>query len=341
MVSEIEKKTKMTETRSLKQRDATFDIMKGIGILLVITAHFFSWNHPLLGRFITSFHMPMFFAVAGYFSKSFISWTEVWMSIKKYASRLLPAFIFTQVLLALWAVLMAVTKGEGWDPVIREGLSLFWADPHGAETPWGRLSIGVVWFLVALFVSKTILLVLSKWKAWAVLVSILLAIGALLLHKVFPYSIWCISIGFTALPFVTIGWWFRTHKVPVWFILVCLICWILAVIYSHLDMYDMNWGCYPLDFLGALGGTFCLFFLSRCISRYIAFLAKPFATLGIWSLAIMCFHNLEMSCHLGNHVMALLPFPIPIWGRFVFRYMLTIALAAAAVYAPGLKKIFT
>ena len=140
------------------QRDITFDIMKGIGILLVITAHFFSWNHPILRKCISSFFMPMFFIVAGYFSKSFSTRHEAIIQIRKYARRLLSAFAFTQILLILWAILLTVTKETGWNPVIKQTLSLFWADPHGPITPWGRLTIGVIWFLVALFVAKSILL---------------------------------------------------------------------------------------------------------------------------------------------------------------------------------------
>ena len=330
----------MTSIASPAHRDATFDIMKGIGILLVITAHFFSWNHPILGRSITSFHMPMFFMVAGYFSKSFTSWEDAGDRIKKYARRLLPAFVFTQICIILWAILMALTKGEGWSPVIRGALSLLWADPHGPQTPWGNLTIGVIWFLMALLVAKCCLLILSRLKGWSIPISIALSIAALLLHKLYPHSIWCISIGLTGLPFLTIGWWAKTHKIPVWIIILCIICWIIAILYSHLGMYDMDWGCYPLDFPGACGGTFCLYFISRFINQHLGILPRLFATLGIWSLAIMCFHNLEIDCHLGNHVMALFPFTLPVWCKFVFRYILTIAMAAIAVKMPVLKKVF-
>ena len=129
------------------QRDRSFDIMKGIGILLVIICHFWGWNNPLLSRTINSFHMPMFFIVAGYFSKSYSGCEEAWTSIKKYFKRICIPLLFTQFLIAAWATLMAMTEGGGWDPAIRESLSLFWADPHGPLTPWGQLSIGVIWFL--------------------------------------------------------------------------------------------------------------------------------------------------------------------------------------------------
>ena len=323
-----------------KNRDITFDIMKGIGILLVITAHFFSWNHPLLDKVITSFHMPMFFLVAGYFSKSFATWQDAGAQMKKYARRLLPPYVFTEVVIILWAVLMAVTKAEGWGEVKLQSLSLFWADPHGPVTPWGALYIGVVWFLVALFVAKCLLLPLSRLKGWAIPVSIALAVVAILAHRVFPHSLWCFSLGLTALPFLTIGWWFRSHKIPVWLIVVCIVGWVGAILYSHLGMYDMEWDCYPLDFVGACGGTYCLYLFSKFLSKYLKVTSRAFALLGVCSLAIMCFHDLETHCHWGNHVMALFPFALPVWGKYVFRYLLTIALAAIAVNTPVVRKLF-
>ena len=49
-----------------KMRNATFDMLKGIGILLVIIGHTFMKE---IGPYIQAFHMPLFFMVAGYFFK--------------------------------------------------------------------------------------------------------------------------------------------------------------------------------------------------------------------------------------------------------------------------------
>lgn len=49
-------------------RDVRFDIMRGIGILLMLLGHI-----PVEGlayKLIYSFHMPMFFILAGHFTKS-------------------------------------------------------------------------------------------------------------------------------------------------------------------------------------------------------------------------------------------------------------------------------
>lgn len=324
-----------------QNRDITFDMMKGIGILLVMTCHFFGWNHPWLSATINSFHMPMFFIIAGYFSKSYIDKATTWISIKKNFNRLYWPFVFTQVLLVGWCVLMVVVKGESINPAISNLLSIAWADVFGPITPWGRLSIGVVWFLIALLVAKVLLIPLSRLGAWAIPISFVIAYGAILLHTIFPYSIWCLSLGLTALPFVTLGWYWRQHPVPWWLGVALCVVWVIAIIYGRMVMYDMEWSCYPLNVLGACGGTWGLYWVCRVITnRGGRMIAQVFAHLGRISLAVMCIHCLELATHLGNRIWAITGMDTYTWLWWLWRYVLTIALSIAVIKMPLLKKIF-
>ena len=323
-----------------KQRDITFDIMKGIGILLVVICHVFGWSHPYLSRFILSFHMPLFFLVAGYFSNSFIDFPTAKLNIKKSFTRLIPPFVVTQLLIVAWAVLMAIVKHEGWDPVYRESFSLLWADVFGPSTPWGKLSLGVIWFLLALFVAKSLLIPLSRLKQWAIPVSLAVAFGIYMLHNVFPYSIWCLSLGLMALPFGTIGWWVKNHPVPLWLKIIAIISWIVAICFSKLDMYSFTWNCYPLDVLGACGGTYCLFLLSLGIKKYLRITTKALSTLGVWSLAIMCVHCFEIYSHLGNRLRVMMGVELSVFGLGVWRFVLAVVLAIVLVHIPKIKNLF-
>lgn len=284
--------------------------------------------------------MPMFFIVAGYFTRTPSNHQEFRSNCKRYVKRLLPPYLFAQFCLVLWAILMVVAKDESISDVIRELLSLLWADIDGPVTQWGKLSIGVVWFLLALLISKILLMIISSLKAWAIPVSFALAITAILIHKVFPYSIFCISIALCALPFVTIGWWCRTHRIPLWLKIAVVTCWIFDLIFTGMDMYSYTWHCYPLNMLGACGGSYCLYLFSRLIKENIHFLAKALAVIGVWSLAIMCFHYIEITCRLGNHVIALFPISLPLWVKECFRYIFTIGLAGVSVNIPIFKKLF-
>ena len=325
-----------------KERDITFDIMKGIGILLVLLGHV--WGLPTMNHVITSFHMPMFFIVAGYFSKSYSPEMSISATIKHYAKRLIPPYLVTMLAIAVWAALKAYLNG-GWDVVISKILSIFWADVNALSTPFGKLGIGVVWFLLALFWAKTFLLIISRWEKWVLPIAFVSAIIVLLIHKVFPYSVACISLGCIALPFLAIGWWVKRHSVHWSLKLFVLLAWGGAMVWSELDMYEYRWGCYPLDVLGACGGTYCLYVLSKWLTKAkdikgISVFPQLFAYLGTISLAIMCVHCFEIDSHLGNHIRVALGWDMSLYPLYVWRYALTIILAIILTKIPKVKSLF-
>ena len=49
-------------------RDPSFDILKGLGILLMIMGHV--GFGELFSKYIHAFHMPLFFLISGYFYKT-------------------------------------------------------------------------------------------------------------------------------------------------------------------------------------------------------------------------------------------------------------------------------
>lgn len=48
-----------------KERNITFDLLKGLAIFLMMLCHLAQFNY----QFIYSFHMPLFFIAAGCFAK--------------------------------------------------------------------------------------------------------------------------------------------------------------------------------------------------------------------------------------------------------------------------------
>ncbi len=239
----------------------------------------------------------------------------------------------------MFFIVLGLFKHE-WNLAITKILSLLWADVSHLTTPWGEVYIGVIWFLLALFWAKVFLLFLSKWEHLVLPISFFIAMGALIFHKVLPTTPWCIVLSFTALPFVSIGWWIKRYSIPMWLKMSAIILWVLAIRFSQLDMYSFTWGNYPVDVLGVCGGTIVLYWISSQIKEHLNFLAKLLAHLGVWSLAIMCFHDFEIATHLGNRIQVYLGLDLPLWAWYVWRYAITIALAVAVVHIPKIKKIF-
>lgn len=74
------------------------DILKGIGIILVVLGHV-TQNKPLF-QFIYAFHMPLFFFVAGLFLRNKFGF------IKSHArSLMIPYFSFGFISYAYWTLI--------------------------------------------------------------------------------------------------------------------------------------------------------------------------------------------------------------------------------------------
>ena len=84
----------------MQQRSASFDVIKGIAILLVILGHVFRLSlrgaPSVLEDVIYTIHMPMFVLVTGYFSTRPVEWTMsgVWSFWKAKVLRLLLPLLF-------------------------------------------------------------------------------------------------------------------------------------------------------------------------------------------------------------------------------------------------------
>lgn len=87
------------------QRIQALDIAKGIGIVLVVIGHSINGD-ALLGRIIWSFHMPLFFIIAGMCFNN-AKYTDLSILIKnRLRTLLLPAIIFTIIDILLLEVLI-------------------------------------------------------------------------------------------------------------------------------------------------------------------------------------------------------------------------------------------
>lgn len=90
---------------TLKQtvRYEVFDKMKGLAIMLVIMGH----THILV-RPIWTFHMPLFFILAGYFFHP----KGVTESLKKDARRMLLPVLFVMAVMVLYGAVMYAFTGD-------------------------------------------------------------------------------------------------------------------------------------------------------------------------------------------------------------------------------------
>lgn len=138
------------------QRLDYLDMVKGIGIILVVLGHSTYAGENLL-TWIASFHMPLFFIVSGMLLQ-YTNEEEKSMKVickKKMKSIMLPYFSFTIIYLIMDGLLMALHIGS------KTWIAFFY-EMVGSITLFG---ISTLWFLPALFFGEIVFLYIRKKKS--------------------------------------------------------------------------------------------------------------------------------------------------------------------------------
>lgn len=314
----------------MASRNLTYDVVKGLGILLVIFAHFS--NHWQIENIFFSFHMPLFILVAGLFDKGEAHIRDFGKRTQQNAWRLLVPYFGTLIYMCLISWIWDACTPTGRDrlgaetlnrlPLVRLAVSTgdFYA------TPYGEAWCGPLWFLFALFIARELFFLLRcgiKNPYVVLLVCTALSFTASVLYPLVAPLAWNPLPGIGMLIFYAIGWFAHQRRIPAIAKVLSIIAW-LAVLYwylwggatAHLDMRTCH--ANALEVLGACGGSlllygFCRYLLSaleevqtwcnRQICKFSQF--RPFgATLippapfwtwcGRNSLLILCVHSFDL-----------------------------------------------
>lgn len=275
--------------QSSTSRDIEFDIMKGIGILLMIIGH----QTPYLTNVIYSFHMPLFFIISGYFFKP----APVALRFKNDFKRLILPYLFTCLIITIFHLAISIIKQE--DSFSRWIIASIYGSGTTAhpsiffsEIPM----IGAVWFLLAMFWCRNTYNIIYQKSKRTLLVCILVSLSAIMLHKLvsLPFAI---NQGLSALIFYAIGVEAKKHGAPYnikkRYHFLLLAAWIAAFSVSSLSMVSCTYKYLPLDILGAIGGTIAVYYLAKAVKK-TKYVKKVLAYIGINSLAFLCIHLIDL-----------------------------------------------
>ena len=324
------------------------DIAKGIGMIMVVLGHAVRMPELMYG-IIFSVHMPLFFILSGY-CFSFRPEEKFGYFLKKNARQLLLPYFLTSCIVIVIKVIVAVIRGydiletlEGWWLTIVYG--------SGAKVP-ERLEdilmpIGVIWFLLALFIGRTLLrCILYSRVPW--LWALILFFASYISTDLFwlPFSI---QPGLCCVLFLYIGYIIKQGKLfdlkNIHFSLRILAAavWVYCIIYcGHLYMVENYYENAALNIIGAICGTYTIVFVSQMIEKYVSFLRRPLAFTGRISLGIMCAHLIVLQCWPLKRVYRWM-FWITHWNRplcnLIDIIVLTAAVTAALYFIPRINTI--
>ena len=190
----------------MKNRDNTFDVMKGIGILAMVIGH---CPIPLFfEKFIFVWHVPMFFMISGYFFKK----ESEKVYLKKNVRHLILPYIVTSLVLIVFSLVKQLVIGKG------DTMTMVIATLVGNGTvnnpTLSRYSVGAIWFLLALFWCRLLFYFLQTRISSRVIMGITLVTLATISTYV-GTSIYLptdILQGISALLFFYLGYTVRIYK---------------------------------------------------------------------------------------------------------------------------------
>lgn len=337
---------------AVQQRNMALDMMKGIGILLMMLCHLVYSDGPIK-QIVYSFHMPMFFIIAGYLARDIVDWSQFVQYTKKSAKRLLLPYCITMLMLCAWGGVQACAK-QDVSYFLRHLFSMLSASADSWDSQWGLIYAGPMWFLVALFVAREIFAAVQltlnrlhvKYKNEILLVGcIVLSVIAVIARPFIPSIPYCIMQAFAALAFYAVGWYVRSTPLPWWMYGISIFVWPFAIIYGGIQLESVYIACYPMSFLGACGGIYVVYLLCEGLIRigllihsFFRLFAKFLAWCGLYSLPILCVHHLEMYSDIMWSLKCRFPSVgiVMGWGEIV----IAIVLAAIIIHIPYLKKVY-
>jgi len=270
----------------MKERDISIDILKGMGILLVLAAHTLE---GVLSQVAYTFHMPLFFIVCGLF---FSNRTPLEMVNKDFQRLIIPALFTTGVIVVVW-----FCKGYDLSAIKNQ----MWV--CAPDERFGHLVIlGNMWFLYAMFWTRISFCLLQTYCTSQKLGIACLICGYVAYWIGFYMDLpFMILQGLSYLPYIWLGFYVKQHGgtsngIPKWVYWLIL----LWVVYVSLGVMRMDWiksglGYLP-KILAATGGTLLCYLIAKTIESRTKYTRSIFAFLGVYSLILICVPAFEYYC---------------------------------------------
>lgn len=267
-----------------------FDLLKGVGILLVVLLHSIQWEaqNQFGWKIIYSILMPVFFVTSGY-----------WMKKKKLKDGLITSAVFV---LKPYLITVFIIEFIGLVHRLLTNDLTDWLETFlmpGILGMSGENSrFGPLWFLLALFWAWCLfyvaMLIRQEWIQILCAVLCGIAGGALLPCKL-PFQI---SQGLIAFAFVYVGYWVKRKKIfekkfPVITVAGMLALWAFTVWFGSMDlgMYSVKLGF--VSVAGSAAGALLVIRIFLHINQFENSLFDVLEQTGRYTMWILCVHAAE------------------------------------------------
>lgn len=297
-------------------RKKWIDQARGLSIFLVVYGHNFPINEP----YIYSFHVPLFFFIAGMFHPKNVTFSVV----KRRAIMILvPYFIWATLLFLFWAFVGRKfgDSSEAGLSVLDNFLGIFYAQGGQTYMDWGI----PMWFLPCIFLVFVSYAAIQKIKNR--LVSQILLLVVVLAGFIIPKTLeihlpWSLDVAWVAMGFYAFGnvlkeTLFKLTKLQALVTLVILgIIHVVTFYYnpSKVDMYRSLYGDEVFFFVSGLTGSvaYLLFFKLVPVFNFLSYLGKHTIVILATHLRALTVIKLVLMLVVGMTV-----FEFTEWQKFV------------------------
>ena len=278
------------------------DMAKGIGMILIVLGH----NHPpqLFEEWLSTFHVPLFFIISGFFIKNIDPKTTF---LKGWKQLLYPMLI-TGVICSLGLIVLFSKDGEYKGPEW-----MYYIKTTCLVNQFGYLGM---WFLGALFTGKLVLSLIMQWTKnyllfWALLIYIVVWLTPFDMRSQVPlYFIQngCMSVVYLAIGYIARGKLLAEWKYNKELLLLCVIIVLLAHNPISFVKCIMPDGIFNILISASVSlAVICLCkWLVNMQRQSFRILCLVFAWYGRYSLAILSGHALLHAC-----IMPKVQLPLP------------------------------
>ncbi len=253
-------------------------MLKGFAMITVIYCH----NFPVINDYIYSFHMPLFFFIAGIFHKKSVFENVKKNIVKRAKAIIVPYYLWGGILYFFWFLVgrhFGNSKLKNLSP-IENLIGLICGQGGEKYMDWGI----PIWFLPCVFVTFLIYTAVDflpnrKIKLLAI---IILSILGYSISDFFDWYFWSFDVSLVAVFFYGLGQllkeWFVEFEIPFYLNLIFVITYIFGMYFSFkVDMYHSVYGKNLLFFYtNALSAIFIFISLFKRLPKlnFLIFIAK-------------------------------------------------------------------
>lgn len=297
----------INDTFSNKKRIDWIDQIKGFGIILVVYGH----NFPVVENYIYSFHMPLFFILAGIFHPKRSHFDVIKRRVRQI---LVPYFLWSFILFLFW-FLAGRKFGESASlelSPLKNFIGIFYAQGDKQFMNWGI----PMWFLPCLFVTFLLFWLIRKFVKNEVIRIVLIATCTILGFLIPQFTdipfFWSIDVALVSLLFYALGYYFKKYwvyyKVKRGYLLLFLL-FILHIICSiyflqKVDMYRSIYGNKFFFVFNAIIGVLFWGLLIKTLKKVkiLAFLGKNTIPILAMQIRALTFIKFILFIFIGSSV---------------------------------------